>query len=322
MKFVVQRANSIPPHAQLRDQIKWEIALGRLRPGDTLPSVRDLQNELGIGKNTIWRVYKQLEKAGLLVLRQGKGVRVNTNVPITESKGKLDRCERLCNRTLQKVVREEIHPMSFLRYLQQYMIKTMGEGPDLVFTECNKTETEVFSQQISGLWGADVKGILLDDLRTQLVHKSTRRETTKVLTNIYHLDEARNVLKGSGVEVIGLSFRWDRRMLKAIEDMKEPATVLFVFADPDKHRYGNLIVEEFRSLVRGRRITTALKRMSEIRDLRGLCRSRRYDLIFFSNRLWHRIPGEIKKFRFVARPTMQIDPTSLEQARERVGVIW
>ena len=92
MKFFIDRANSIPPHAQLRDQIKLAIALGRLRPGDMLPSVRDLQEELGMGKNTIWRVYQQLEKTGLVETRHGKGVRVGANVPLTENKDKLERC--------------------------------------------------------------------------------------------------------------------------------------------------------------------------------------------------------------------------------------
>jgi len=321
MKFFIDSVNSIPPHAQLRDQIKLAIALGRLRPGDMLPSVRDLEQELDMGKNTIWRVYQQLEKAGLVETRHGKGARVSANFALTGNKDKLERCEQLCSQTLQQVLRTKIHPASFLRYFQQYLIRSLGEGRQLIFTDCNRTETEVFSRQISELWAVDIQGILIDDLRTKLAQTAKARNTS-ILTNIYHLDEVRNALKGAAAEIIGMNFRWDRRMLKTIENLQESGTLLFVFEDPDKHHYGSLILKEFRSLVQGRRIALALKGISEVGDLRALCRSRKYSLILFSNRIWHRIPGDIKKLPVVARLTMQIDPSSLERARIQVGVIW
>ncbi len=58
---------------QLKDQIKCAIATGRLRPGEQLPTVRQLAVELRINPNTVSRVYSELEREGLLATRQGKG---------------------------------------------------------------------------------------------------------------------------------------------------------------------------------------------------------------------------------------------------------
>jgi DNA-binding transcriptional regulator YhcF (GntR family) len=323
MRFLIDRTNSLPPQLQLRDQIKLSIAVGRLRPGDMLPSVRDLERDLGLGKNTVWRVYQGLEKAGLLVLQQGKGALVRADLTVVESKGKLEECERICARALKEIQRAKIHPSSFLRYFQQYLIKSKEQFPEVIFAECNKTEAELFSRQISDVWGVEIEGVLLDDLRAAIsrrVGKASRR--AKVITNIYHVDEVRALLKGRDAEVIGLEFRWDQRMVKDVVNVESPGKVLFIFADADKHRYGKLIVDEFRSMTHDQKIEMHLKGFSEVGDVNRLARSRKYNLVVISNRIWHRIPAEIKKLPLVARPTMQIDPSSLEQARARVGLVW
>ena len=320
MKFVVNKSNSTPPQVQLLDQIRFAIGIGRLRPGDALPSVRELEQELEISKNTIWRVYQQLEKTGLLTLRQGQGARVNTDHVSGSDEEKLKQCERLCQKTLDHVLRSGIHPASFARYLQQYVARSVAEAPPVIFAECNDTETEIFSRQIAELWGVDIQGISIDELPTALSQKRARRNST-VLTNIYHVDEVREILKGTGIEVLGLQFRWDQRMLRAISDLKAPAKVLFVFKDGDEHLYGNLVREEFKALTGGRGISISLKGISELGNIRRFCLARKYDFIFFSNRLWHSIPTELKKLPFVARPTLQLDPAVLERVRTEIGAI-
>jgi DNA-binding transcriptional regulator YhcF (GntR family) len=321
MKFFLHKSSSLPAQEQLYDEIKFAIGVGRLRPGDALPSVRELELELGIGKNTIWRVYQHLETAGLLTLRQGQGARVNSDIPWIDYKEKLRQCQELSKATFERVLRSGINPASFLRYFQQYVAKETAEFPSVIFAECNKTETEFFANQISDLWGIEVGGVAIDELSKLVGHK-TPGHNPAVLTNLYHMEEVRGLLKGTSVEVIGLQFHWDKRMLRTIHNLKPPADVLFVFQDEDEHRYGKLIIEEFSSLVGDRRISLTLKGISRVGSLQRLCKGKLYNHIFFSNRLWHRIPPEIKKLSFVGRPTLQLDPRSLESARTKVGVIW
>ncbi|MBD8063464.1 GntR family transcriptional regulator [Oceanitalea stevensii] len=62
-----------PPFAQLRAQLTAQIGDGTLRPGDRLPTVRALADELGIAPNTVARAYRELEADGLLVGRGRAG---------------------------------------------------------------------------------------------------------------------------------------------------------------------------------------------------------------------------------------------------------
>ncbi len=73
MLFKIDLQSGQPVYAQLMEQLKHAIATGRLRPGDRLPSLRELSVELRINRNTIARAYADLEKEGVIVNRQGQG---------------------------------------------------------------------------------------------------------------------------------------------------------------------------------------------------------------------------------------------------------
>ena len=68
-----------PIYLQILDGFKEQIATGVLRPGDKLPSVRELAASLAINPNTIARAYKLLEIDGWIATMPGKGCFVSRN---------------------------------------------------------------------------------------------------------------------------------------------------------------------------------------------------------------------------------------------------
>jgi GntR family transcriptional regulator len=62
-----------PIYAQLERGLRAAIATGRIRPGDQLPTVREMAVDLRINANTVARVYAELERAGVLETRRGVG---------------------------------------------------------------------------------------------------------------------------------------------------------------------------------------------------------------------------------------------------------
>lgn len=62
-----------PLYAQLERGIRAAIASGRLKPGDQLPTVRQLAVDLQVNANTVARVYTDLERSGVLETRRGVG---------------------------------------------------------------------------------------------------------------------------------------------------------------------------------------------------------------------------------------------------------
>src|SRR5207253_1928716 len=65
--------DATPIYAQLERGLRAAIATQRLRPGDQLPTVRQLAVELRVNANTVARVYAELERAGVIETRRGVG---------------------------------------------------------------------------------------------------------------------------------------------------------------------------------------------------------------------------------------------------------
>ena len=74
----IDARDKTPIYAQLERGLRAAMATGRLKPGDQLPTVRQLAVELSINANTVARVYAELERAGAIETRRGVGSFVTT----------------------------------------------------------------------------------------------------------------------------------------------------------------------------------------------------------------------------------------------------
>ena len=64
--------SSTPPFEQIRSQVADQVASGALQPGDRLPTVRRLAEDVGVATNTVARAYRELERSGVIETR-GRG---------------------------------------------------------------------------------------------------------------------------------------------------------------------------------------------------------------------------------------------------------
>lgn len=69
----IDARDKTPIYAQLERGLRAAMATSRLRPGDQLPTVRQLAVELRINANTVARVYADLERTGAIETRRGVG---------------------------------------------------------------------------------------------------------------------------------------------------------------------------------------------------------------------------------------------------------
>ena len=72
-------SSGVPIYLQLIEQVKHAIDTGALRPGEQLPGIRPLAEELVINPNTVARAYRELEHDGVIELRHGAGAFVSPN---------------------------------------------------------------------------------------------------------------------------------------------------------------------------------------------------------------------------------------------------
>ncbi|MBO9524217.1 MAG: GntR family transcriptional regulator [Nocardioidaceae bacterium] len=66
-------ASATPPYEQIRTQVLALVEKGKLAPGDRLPTVRRLAQDLGLAANTVARAYRELEAAGVVATRGRAG---------------------------------------------------------------------------------------------------------------------------------------------------------------------------------------------------------------------------------------------------------
>jgi GntR family transcriptional regulator len=79
MHFRPNPSSGVPIYLQLMEQVKHAVETGALQPGDQLPGIRPLAEELVINPNTVAKAYRELEHAGVIELRHGSGAFVTKN---------------------------------------------------------------------------------------------------------------------------------------------------------------------------------------------------------------------------------------------------
>jgi len=77
--FRINFKSGKPAYLQVVDQVKAAAASGELRPGEALPSIRPLAEELHLNRNTIAKAYAELESLGVIESLPGKGCFLSQN---------------------------------------------------------------------------------------------------------------------------------------------------------------------------------------------------------------------------------------------------
>ena len=86
MQIHISPHDGVPIYRQIVNQVKYLVASERLAPGDEMPPIRRLAEDLLINPNTVARAYRDLEAAGVLVSRTGSGTRVsNQGSPLSRA---------------------------------------------------------------------------------------------------------------------------------------------------------------------------------------------------------------------------------------------
>lgn len=103
--FEINFRSAKPVYMQIVDQVKTAAATGALRPGDPLPSIRPLAENLRVNRNTVAKAYTELEAQGVIETIAGKGCFVRDGQPTLRK----DARRRLLSDTLDDAVVQAHH---------------------------------------------------------------------------------------------------------------------------------------------------------------------------------------------------------------------
>ena len=103
MLFRPNPSSGVPIYLQLMEQVKHAIATGALRPGEQLPGMRKVAEELVINPNTVAKAYRELEHGGLIELRQGAGAFVSEKAPSKKDAERFRAAQAAVATTIEKL---------------------------------------------------------------------------------------------------------------------------------------------------------------------------------------------------------------------------
>ena len=81
IEFHLDGRSGVPTYLQLVQQVRQAVRLGILRPGDQLPTVKEVVGSLAINANTVLKAYRELDHEGLVEGRRGMGTFVSSELP-------------------------------------------------------------------------------------------------------------------------------------------------------------------------------------------------------------------------------------------------
>ena len=132
--------SGLPIYTQIVNQVQAQIASGIIKPGDQLPTVRSLAEELRVNFNTIARAYRILDEARIISTQQGRGTYI-TEKPPPEINEKLRRetLEALTQRYLSEAMRLEFSK-SEIRQMVSDQLKVWNASVELSRNEAKESE--------------------------------------------------------------------------------------------------------------------------------------------------------------------------------------
>ncbi|MDB5295228.1 MAG: ytrA 2 [Phycisphaerales bacterium] len=126
----VETSSGLPITRQIADQVRAHCAAGTLRPGDRLPSVRELARELAVNQNTVLRVYERLTTEGLLERRHGDGTFVADRLPPGRLKAERELLRQEVERIAHKAADLNVPPADLRAMLEAALAaRTAGAAP-------------------------------------------------------------------------------------------------------------------------------------------------------------------------------------------------
>ena len=103
--------NGIPIYVQIRDQVLRAIGGGLLRPGEQLPTMRQLAVDLRVDLNTVRHAYDELEQTGAIVILRARGTYVADRPPPVDAARRAKRVQSLAHQTIALAASVGIDPV-------------------------------------------------------------------------------------------------------------------------------------------------------------------------------------------------------------------
>ena len=164
MMYHVDPERNIPIYQQLVDEISADIRNGRLTCGEKLPTVKEMENQLGIARGTIKRAYDELEHQRLIEKIQGRGTFVCYRA--ADSGSRKDQAMAAIDELFDRMAQLELSLSEVEIFLNLKLRERENRTPNLkvAAVECNPESLSQMVAQLRQIQSLDIHSFLLDDV--------------------------------------------------------------------------------------------------------------------------------------------------------------
>jgi DNA-binding transcriptional regulator YhcF (GntR family) len=316
--FEPQHGSSIPPEQQLIAFLKIGIMLGAFQPGDKLPSVRQLEQQVGLGRNVIWRAYTKLAECGAITIEGRRRAIVNPSFGCEKASQLIAVCEWLAHDMLERVVSLRLNSQSFARFLNLRIQQSELLERDVIFVECNQLQALAWSKEISQVWdGLCVPGMDIESLRRMT--QTERNQFRTVLTPLFHHDEVSVLFQDRHTRVLPLKLKWNSARIEELRAIPKSFRMAFILERSENLAYGKFFAKELNLLCL--QLSIDVLDYQDSAQVKMVMDSKRYARALLSGRVLEAVDPAILNASKVIRDALGIDRQSLEEARVQAGIV-
>lgn len=229
MEFQLNKGTEFPIYQQLKEQIRYFLLNGDLKPGTKLPPPKDLAGYLRINKNTVIVAYKELEKEGVIVTKHGQGTYVSESLPTDPGAERRQALIELAREALGKARAlgfgaEDLFTVVFSQTV-------LGIGPDraarVLFVECNTPDVDFYVGELVRELQTTVEGCLLGDLADRMDDKAAA-DVDLVVTTFFHVEDVKAICEPLDKKVVAIMVAPEMSTLMQVAQMAPGTRVGFV----------------------------------------------------------------------------------------------
>jgi GntR family transcriptional regulator len=199
MDLRINSKSHVPVHVQLQGQIKHLILTGNFAVGSRLPSIRAMAGFLRINRNTVARVFSDLEREGYVESRRGSGVYVLEPPVEADEEKRREVLERVMDLAAARDVAVEDLAYALLARAGT----EVREKTPILFVECTHAELDQFSSELEEQLPVEVERVLIEDLEERLSEVEDPPWRLAV-TTFFHIHEVQDLVEPRGLEAVAL----------------------------------------------------------------------------------------------------------------------
>jgi GntR family transcriptional regulator len=126
MIFAIQPDGGVPIYEQIVAQVIYGVAAGTLEVGTFIPSVRELAEQLLVHPNTVARAFVELERAGVVTPRRGRGMEVTADAPAACKTRRKDLVRGHIRQALREAVASVLAPEEIRKLVEEELAAVNG----------------------------------------------------------------------------------------------------------------------------------------------------------------------------------------------------